>query len=258
VRTGSLQTPNTMAAPKFLPSLARPIVPEERYHVAPQLGPTRAEKAILAEICEGTFRPPDAAENARIEEAYALFVPFWRIDMQRSDTAIRLSGLRVGGVPIPHQASSEAKATWMVCARTAFPYVMKHPSTFLPGDAKPLTLSLAAMEHGDPDTKGGWEILDADVDEAQARRTTSTALAHHSSQANALLGESQEIVQAIHFVRYPIWFARYRYRGQAAPSGNDLFYLGLSAVDGTQITAEHPSKLRAGAARVKKLFGLDD
>jgi hypothetical protein len=239
---------------KFLPSLSRPTIPEEIYWVPPQLGATKAEQTILAEICDGTFRPPDAAENARIEEAYALFVPFWRIDLQRSDTALRLSGMRVGGIPIPRQDSSEAKATWMVCARTAFPYTMKHPSTLLPGDAKPLTVSLAALEHGEPVTRGGWEVLEADVDSARARSIASTALAGHSSAANALIGESQELVQAMHFVRYPIWFARYRYRGDAAPTGNDLFYVGISGVTGLPITAEHPSKLRAGAARVKKLF----
>lgn len=65
-----------MAAPRFLPKLPNPVLPAERYHVAPRLGPTRAEKEMRAEICDGTFRPPDAAEHATIEEAYALFVPF--------------------------------------------------------------------------------------------------------------------------------------------------------------------------------------
>jgi hypothetical protein len=59
-------------------------------------------------------------------------------------------------------------------------------------------------------------------------------------------------------VRYPVWFARYRYRGEAAPAGDDLFYVGISAVDETPITALHPSKLRAGAANVKRFFGFDD
>lgn len=249
-----------MAAPRFLPSLPNPVVPLERYFVEPRLGPTRAEKEMKKEICDGTFRPPDAAEAASIEEAYALFVPFWRVDIQRSDQSIRFGGVRVGrvGIPIPQQDSSEAKATWMVSARTAFPYAMKHPSTLLPGDAKPLTVSLAALAHGEPDTGGGWEILDADVDERQAQAIAVSSLAKSSSSASALFSESQVTLHAIHFVRYPIWFCRYRYRGDAAPTGNDLFYLGISAVDGIPITAEHPSKLRAGAARVKKFFGLDD
>src|SRR5690348_15618435 len=107
-----------MATSRFLPSMPRPVLPEERYHVEPRLGPTRAERRIQEEICEGTFRPPDAALEATIEEAYALFVPFWRVDIQRSDQSIRLSSVRVGtiGIPIPHQDSSEAKATWMVSA----------------------------------------------------------------------------------------------------------------------------------------------
>lgn len=241
----------------FLPGVPRPVLPPERYHVPSRLGATRAEQTILADITEGTFRPHDAKDLASIEEAYALYVPFWRVDIQRADSAIHLGRLRVGGIPLPTQHTSEASATWMVCARTAFPYEMKHPSTLLPGDAKPLTLSLAALEHGEPDTKGGWEILDADVDEMKAKAVAAAALSKYSTSSGALFGESEVNVKAIHFVRYPIWFARYRYRGEAAPTGNDLFYVGISAVDGTPITAEHPSKLRAGTARLKRIFTGD-
>src|SRR5947207_1603936 len=84
------------------------------------------------------------------------------------------------------------------------------------------------------------EILDADVDEKQAKANAAAALARHSSHAHALIGESEVNVRAIHFVRYPVWFARYRYRGEASPEGNDLFYVGISALDGVPITAEHP------------------
>ena len=145
----------------------------------------------------------------------------------------------------------------MVCARSAFPYEMKHPSTILAGDAKPLTVSLAALAHGEPDTYGGWEVLDADLDAKQAQARAAASLARSSSAAMALFTESEITVHAMHFVRFPIWFARYRYRGEAAPTGNDLFYVGIAATDGTPITAEHPSKLRAGAARVRKFF-FDD
>jgi hypothetical protein len=33
--------------------------------------------------------------------------------------------------------------------------------------------------------------------------------------------------------------------------------VGISALDGTPLTAEHPSKLRAGAAKVRRFF-FDD
>jgi hypothetical protein len=247
----------SMPRARFLPSLSTSVLPAERYHVTPRLGPSKAEARILEEMCDGTFRPPDAQKNAHIEEAHALFVPFWRVDIQRSDTAIRLGRLRVGGIPLPTQDSSEAKAVWMLCARTAFPYTMKHPSTLLPGDAKPLTTSLASLSEGDPSIAGGWEVLDADVAESTARDLAAKTLARHSSSAGAIFGESDVTVNAIHFVLYPTWFARYRYQGEATSDGNDLFYVGISAVDGVPFTAEHPSKLRSGAARVKKFF-FDD
>ena len=247
-----------MTAARFLPALSRAVLPEERYHVPSQIGPTRAEQTMLAEICDGTFRPPDAKDNARIEEAYALYVPFWRVDIQRADTGMHLGRVRIGGIPLPTQESSEAKAVWMVCARTAFPYEMKHPSTILAGDAKPLVVGLASLESGEPNTRGGWEVLDADVTEAQAKDLAAASLKRHSASSGSLFSETNITVRAIHFVRYPIWFARYRYRGDAAPTAEGLFYLGISGVDGTPITAEHPSKLRAAGARVKRLFGLDE
>lgn len=248
-----------MGRNRFLPLLPRAVLPEEVYHVAPRIGAARAEQLILAEICDGTFRPPDAAQNATIEEAYALFVPFWRIDMARKDQALRLSSVRIGtvGVPVPYQDTTSAKATWMVCARSAFPYEMKHPSTLLPGDAKPLTMNLAALEHGDPATRGMWEVLDADIDGDRAHQIAAAALAGSSGASRALFTEAEISVRARHFVRYPIWFARYRYRGDASAEGNDLFYVGISAADGTPITAEHPSKLRSGAAKVRRFF-FDD
>lgn len=241
----------------FLPSLPNPVLPRELYYAAPVLGATRAEQTILADIQDGTFRPPDAREKAHIEEAYALFVPFWRVDIQRADQALRLGRVRINNIPLPTSESTEAKAVWMVCARTAFPYEMKHPSTLLPGDAKPLTLSLAALEHGDPPTRGGWEVLDADVEKSKAEQIAARALASSSSASQGLFTESEVVTHAVHFVRYPIWFARYRYRGAASSDGNDLYYVGISALDGQPITAMHPSKLRAGAARVKRFF-FDD
>jgi len=242
---------------RFAPSLSSPVLPHELYFAPQAIGASRAEQLILAEIQDGTFRPPDAKDKARIEEAFALFVPFWRIDMQRSDQAIRLGRIRVGNVPLPTTESTEAKATWMVCARTAFPYEMKHPSTLLPGDAKPLAVSLAGLEHGEPSVRGGWEVLDADVDQAKAERLAARALASSSSASQGLFTESEVTTRAAHFVRYPVWFARYRYQGEASPDEDGLFYVGISGVTGQPITALHPSKLRAGAARVKRFF-FDD
>ncbi len=237
----------------FLPTLPNSTAPAERYHVAPTIGPKRAEAMIMDIICDGTFRPPDARDNAHIEEAFALYVPFWRIDISRSDFAVRLSGLRVGGVPIPTARTTEADAVWMICGRTAFPYEMKHPSTLLAGDAKPLTVSLAELSPGKP-TMDGWERLQADVDDKRAARLAAAELGKRSGSANALIGDSQVTTNALHFVEYPIWFARYRYRGDSNPTGKDLFYVGISAATGLPVTAEHPSKLRAGAARIRRLF----
>jgi hypothetical protein len=43
-----------------------------------------------------------------------------------------------------------------------------------------------------------------------------------------------------------------------AQEADDLFYVGISAIDGAPVTAVHPSKLRAGAAKIRKLFRFED
>lgn len=115
---------------------------------------------------------------------------------------------------------------------------MKHPSTLLPGDAKPLTL------------------LDADVEEMKAKALAAAALSKYSTfrrPVRRVRGQREghplralpDLVRAVSL------------SSEAAPTGNDLFYIGISAVDGTPITAEHPSKLRAGTARLKRIFTGD-
>src|SRR5689334_3812798 len=101
----------------FLPRV-RGSLPDEIFWAKPTIGATLAEQRTIDEITDGTFRPPDAKDKASIEEAYALYVPFWRIDMERSDQALRLGRIRIGNVPLPTQESTEAQAVWMICART--------------------------------------------------------------------------------------------------------------------------------------------
>src|SRR5262249_52442017 len=137
----------------FAPPLPEPVLPAERYMVVPRIGRERALQRVREEMCDGAFRPPDANVAASIEALFALFVPFWRVGIQRSDEAERLTQEYAGhlGVPVEQRSPTHATTAWMVCGRTAFPYEMKHPSALLPGDARPLTLHLGALVREDPD-----------------------------------------------------------------------------------------------------------
>jgi hypothetical protein len=242
-------------ADRFAHALASPVLPEERYFIAPLKERAHAEQRILAAMHDGAFRPPDAARAAKLEQLFALFVPFWRIDLQRTDESLSVSQVHIGkvGIPIPRTSSTDSRATWMVCARSSFPYEMKNPKTLLAGDAKPLAVNLSALTPGDPDATGDWEVLDADVPQSQARHAGGASLRSMMRPAHEIATSTELTVYAAHFVRYPIWFARYRYSGLAT-AVEDQFHVGLSAVDDTCITAHHPSKLRAGAAKVKGFF----
>jgi hypothetical protein len=224
------------------------VLPDERHHVPAAFDEARAEEKIRAAICDGTFRPLDAARAMTLDELHALYVPFWRLDLQRNEETLRISGsLRLGNValPIPTQHARESRATWMVCARGVFPYTMKKPGTLLPGDAKPLVVDLADLVRGDPDlSKGRWQALDADIDHEKAQALASSAL--RGSGSGEVVTEVELTAFSKHFVRYPIWYARYSYKGER-------YFAGISGVSGVCVTAKHPSKLRAG---VEKLGGI--
>jgi hypothetical protein len=130
---------------------------------------------------------------------------------------------------------------------------MKKPGALLTGDVTPLEVSLAALVPGDPKLEPGWELLDADVPEKEARGRAGAAL-ERTAKEDAVVTTSELTVHAVHFVRVPIWLARYRYQGVAAPDGG-AYHVGISALDGAAITAHHPPKLRAGVAKLKDLFG---
>jgi hypothetical protein len=242
----------------FAPQLPQRVLPDPRFLVVPQLGQEQALSRIRAEICDGAFRPPDAAEAAQIEAIHALFVPFWRVEIAWPDSAVRVAEERRGylGVPISQLGANDGRSAWMVCARYGFPYEMKHPSLSIPGDTRPLVLPAGLLLAGDPDPRYGWEEVETDIDVYSGEAMAMTAYRKFSIEPNHLFGNAEPIVRAIHFVRYPLWLARYRYRTEVAPTPDGLFQVGISAVDGAPITAAHPSKLAAGAAKLKKLFNF--
>jgi len=242
----------------FAPPLPQRVYPEPRFLVVPQLGPEQAQGRIRAEICDGALRPPDAAEAALIAAIHGLFVPFWRIEITRPEHQMRAADERRGylGVPLAQLGGSDGRSAWMVCARYGFPYEMKHPNLPVPGDTRPLVLPAGLLHPGDPDPAWGWEEVEADIDAFSAEAMAMTSYRKFVIDPNAIFSDVEPIVRAIHFVRYPLWLARYQYRTEAAPTPDGLFHVGVSAVDGVPITAVHPSKLAAGAAKLKRLLGF--
>ena len=239
-----------MTPHRFVP-VESPILPAERYHLPPLLDRTQAQGRAWTAICEGKLRPADAEQRAHIEELTPLFVPFWRIDLTRADDAVTF---RQGSI-IPGLDIRRRRKTWMVCARSAFPYEMKAPGGLWEGHVRALEVNLAALVAGDP-AAPGWETVDADVAEPRARKIAGDAFpdAREHGEDRITITNTELTVHAAHFVRFPLWLARYRYQGEAAPDGG-TFHVTLSALDGIVVGAHHPSRLRAGAARIKGFFG---
>ena len=101
------------------------------------------------------------------------------------------------------------------------------------------------------------ERVDADVDRAGAEREAKQFLLRAVSPSNALYQNYEPTVRSAHFVLYPIYFSRYRYQGEAQRHAGEGYFVAMSGNSGKVIASQHPSGLRAAAARFRRLLSFD-
>jgi hypothetical protein len=216
-----------------------------------------AEAADLARkaIVERTLRPADLGDPAR-DVPRLVWTPFWRIDAGVDTFHLGLSGVRVGGVPLPTGGNRHRDAVLFVCARRAFPYELALPS-FLSGvvsDHEPLEVDLAELESLGNFTPVGGELLEADVPREAAERDALTLLTRAISPNSALYVDTKRRVKSALFVRVPLYFVRYAYEGEARSRPGEEYYVVLSGRTGKVVSAHHPSAVRATAARIRRFL----
>jgi hypothetical protein len=239
--------------------VSRPVVPSETYSVLLTIDQAKAKETVSHAVTDGILRPFDI-EHASIDEPALLWVPFWRLSVSVDGFHIGLSTTTTSNgrsIPIPTGGARHKDADIMICARTVFPYEAKLPSLFGKISGTP-PLEVPTSELGlinQPPSPG--EVLDADVDRERAQSIATGMLLRAVSPTHAIYAKYDPQIRSTIFCLYPMYFARYRYEGEARRHAGEDFFVAISGKTGAVVSAKSPSAVRAVAAKVRRLLSFD-
>lgn len=245
------------------PKLPSPVAPQEVFVVPATFDQARGRAVVEREIRGGITKPSDI-QQAEIDLPVLLYLPFWRISASADGFHIGLSTIENGrngrSFPIPTGGANHRDAVVMICARMLFPFEPQLPARFVrvsgtqPLEVGASELVVAADAAG---ALAAGEVVDADVDEARAKEMACQMLLRAVSPTNALYAKYEPTVRGCTFCLYPVYYARYRYEGEARRHAGEDFFVAISAKTGEPIAAKHPSAMRAMATKLRKLLSFD-
>jgi hypothetical protein len=235
-----------------------PVEPAEAF-VAPRIlddahGAAEAKKAILGSL----FRPTDI-EQAEIDGARFMYVPFWRIDVGVDGFHIGLTRVTIGNgrtqLPLPTGGARHKDAVLMVCARRLFPYELKVPSWLsgLASQVEPFAVNPGELALRSTVTMTE-EVVDADVTRIDAERDAARVMLRLVQPSSALYAKYEPVIRSTTFCHYPVFYVRYQYEGEARRHPGENLFVVVSARTGKPIAARHPSAMRAAAAKFRRLL----
>ncbi|MDB4933440.1 MAG: hypothetical protein JWP87_412 [Labilithrix sp.] len=244
------------------PKLPQPVLPSDAFVAPATLDASRGNEAVARAVKAGILKPSDI-EGAELGEAALLYVPFWRVAVTVDGFHIGLSSMqgRSGrSIPIPTGGARHKDGIVMVCARTIVPYEPKLPSFFGKIAGAPAleigTDELIALENAGDVLEAG-EVVDADVDKARAEAIASGMLLRAVSPTHAIYAKYEPKIHASTFCFYPLYYARYRYEGEARRHAGEEYFVAVSARTGEVVAAKHPSAVRAMTNKLRKLLSFD-
>jgi hypothetical protein len=241
--------------------------PPEPWFVVPRrLDEAAAGKIARHEIFGRLLAPADIrqASATALDRIRLIQVPFWRVEISIDGFHVNVTSVRLGrgpiGLPVPMMSSKHRSGPLMVSARTAFPYQLKVPS----GLSGTVFVGIPTLEVAADDlvpasaasdaTEG--EIVECDVPRDAAERTAQRALLNAVEPSQAIYSNYEPQVQSVTMVRYPIYYLRYRYDGEARRHAAEDCAVAVSARTGKLVAAKHPSRARAAAGKLKRLFSF--
>ncbi len=246
--------------------IVRPVSPSDTESFLAPLKVSRAEaeRIIHKAIFDRTLRPADI-ETAVVDEPALLLVPFWRVDATVDGHHVGFSSFTVGNgktqVPLPVGGARHKDAVLMIRARSTFPYETTAPALLdgLLSDTTPIEIGTHELEplataRLDMDID---ERVDADVDREAAERQAKQFVLRAVAPTNALYQSYEPQVRGAHFVLYPIYYATYRYAGEAQRHAGEGYFVAVSGHMGKVVACHHPSGLRAAAARFRRLLSFE-
>jgi len=243
------------------PKLERPVVAAETFVVPATLDLAQGRAAVRRVITDGVLKPSDI-EGAAIDDASLLYLPFWRVDASVDGFHIGIgtvTGSSGRSIPIPTGGANSRDAAVMVCARTIVPFELRLPSTFRISGSPALDVNASELVPADRvrDALAAGEVVDADVPRDQGEKTATGLLVRAVSSSNAIYQKYEPQIRSTTFVLYPVYYARYRYEGEARRHAGEQFFVMVSGKTGDVVNAKHPSAMRAMATKLRKLLSFD-
>ncbi|HEV8322843.1 MAG TPA: hypothetical protein VG389_14610 [Myxococcota bacterium] len=257
--------PEPAAAPGGLPEppfgpfaspAAVPIdVPEEERFVVPLSVPRDDGERIAREAIRGGFFRPADIDGAVLAPLALVWAPYWRIDAGVEGFHVGLTHVGGGGprgrgsMVLPTGGFRHRDEVLLVPARR-----------FLAFDtARELVIRVEEMVARAQHPIAEGEVVEPDVTRLQAEEEAKRRLRQRVQPSSALYARYEAQVRSAALVHYPLWLARYRYRGQAT---SDLApvecHVAVSGRSGEIVSARHPSAWRAAFGKVKRFFGATD
>jgi hypothetical protein len=245
-----------------LPKLPHPVVPPEIFVVPASLDAARGQEAVDRAVKSGLLRPADIG-FADLAPPALLYVPFWRV-------AVTVDGFHVGlstmtgssgrSIPIPTGGARHKDGIVMIAARTVVPYEAKLPSFFgKMAGAPPLEVGMNELvpQANAAQALAAGEVVDADVDRARAESIATGMLLRAVSPTHAIYAKYEPKIHATTFCLYPLYYARYRYEGEARSRAGEEFFVAVSGRTGEVVAAKHPSAVRAVTNKLRRLLSFD-
>lgn len=244
------------------PKLPQAITPSEVFVVPATLDASRGAAAVQRAVKDGILKPSDI-DMADLAEPALLYVPFWRIAVTVDGFHIGLSSMQGQNgrtIPVPTGGARHKDGVVMVCARTVVPYEAKLPSFFgKMAGAPPLEVGTneLVVPANAQDALAAGEVVDADIDKARAEAIASGMLLRAVSPTHAIYAKYEPKIHASTFCLYPLYYARYRYEGEARRHAGEEFFVAVSGRTGEIVADKHPSAVRAMATKLRKLLSFD-
>ena len=247
------------------PKLPQAVTPAEVFVAPATLDAANGAAAVQRAVKDGILKPSDI-DLADLAAPALVYVPFWRIAVTVDGFHIGISTVQSGSsgrsIPVPTGGARHRDGIVMVCARTVVPYEAKLPSFFgkIAG-APPLEVGtnelVAASDRNAQDALAAGEVVEADIDKSRAESIASGMLLRAVSPTHAIYAKYEPKIHASTFCLYPLYYARYRYEGEARRHKGEDFFVAVSGRSGEIVAAKHPSAVRAMATKLRKLLSFD-
>lgn len=244
-----------------LPSPVAP--PREHYVVPATLDAAQGKEAVDRAVRGSVLRPSDISD-ALLDGPLLVYAPFWRMNVAADGWQLHVIGVRRGGLelPIPIPSEKHKDAVILVSARTLVPYEPKLPSWLdKVGRTPPLEIEanevipFASAQAQEAIAKG--ELVDADVSKDQAEKLACGMLVRSMGARHAMMAKFTPQLRAAALIHYPLYYARYRYNGEARRHMEEDLFVAVSGRTGEVVSAKFPSAPRAVAAKIRRLLSFD-